>query len=284
VKTFLLSILIFPALLFGQADETSRSWNQPREPFRIIGNIYYVGASDIAAYLITTPAGHFLLDGGFVETAPMILSNIRELGFDPTDVKILLNSQAHFDHAGGLSELKHQTGARMLASQEDGLLLNSGGKGDFYFGDKMLFPPVQVDETIRDRHAVRLGEINMTPVLTPGHTRGCTTWTTKAQENGHIYDVVFLCGLTILPETQFVGNKKYPNIAADFRKSYEILKNLTCDVLLGAHGSYFHLEEKVVERNAKKDNNPFINPAELRDYVEEKEREFAESTTKTQSH
>ncbi len=271
-----LAVLLFLAtsMVYAQTDETSRSWNQPREPFRIIGNVYYVGASEIASYLITSSSGHILLDGGFAETSPMIIANIRTLGFQPADVKILLNSQSHFDHAGGLAELKRQTGAKMIASEEDGAVLSRGGRDDFYFGDKMVFEPVHVDRTIVDREPVSVGNVTMTPVLTPGHTKGCTTWTTTLNENGRDLHVVFLCGLTILPNTRLVEKETYPGIASDFTKSYELLKKLPCDVFLGAHGSYFHLDEKWNRMKEAGMPNPFIGDDELRKYVEEKEHEF----------
>ena len=142
--------------LFAQADEASRRWNKSVAPFRIAGNLYYVGAVEITSYLITTPEGHFLLDGGFVETASEIERNIAQLGFKLTDVKFLLNSHAHYDHAGGLAELKKVTGAKFLASERDAPLLRSGGDGDFRFGDTLTFPPIEADRIVRDGEALRL--------------------------------------------------------------------------------------------------------------------------------
>jgi metallo-beta-lactamase class B len=274
VKALIAIILLNASIVHSQADKTSRSWNQPREPFQIIGNVYYVGASDITSFLITSSKGHFLLDGGFVETAPMILANIKELGFNPRDVKFLLNSQAHFDHAGGLAELKKQTGAQMVASQEDGAVLRRGGKQDFYFGDKYQFPAVEVDQIVKNGANIQIGDVAMSAILTPGHTKGCTTWRTTAHENGRDYNVVFLCGLTVLPNTDLSHNVAYPNIASDFMKSFQILKNLPCDVFLGAHGSYFHLDEKVAERKKSPNGNPFIISEELKKYAEQKEKNF----------
>jgi len=157
---------------FGQADETSRSWNKPVAPFRIVGNLYYVGATEVTSFLITTPHGHILLDGGFVETAPQIERNIAQLGFKLQDVKILLNSHAHFDHAGGLAEL----------SAFDAELLWRGGHGDFRFGDTLTFPPVVADRIIGDGESTQLADQELTAYLTPGHTKGNTTWTTKIND------------------------------------------------------------------------------------------------------
>ncbi len=179
------------SIALGQADPTSRAWNQPVPPFRIAGNLYYVGATEIASFLITTPHGHFLLDGGFVETAPQIEENIAQLGFKIGDVKILLNSHAHLDHAGGLAELKQKSGAKLIASAPDAELLRKGGHGDFRFGDTLTFPPVEVDQIIADGESIQLGDQKLTAWLTPGHTKGNTTWTTKISDGAKTYQVVF---------------------------------------------------------------------------------------------
>jgi len=159
----------------AQADAVSRSQNQPIPPFRVLGNVYYVGASDVTSFLIATSAGLIVLDGGFVQTAPQILRNLRALGFDQRDVRILLNSHAHFDHAGGLAALKAATGAELYAGRGDSMLLARGGKGDFFFGDRLPYPPVTVDHAVQDGDRVILGKDTLVALATPGHTRGCTT-------------------------------------------------------------------------------------------------------------
>ena len=146
----LIVVLLIPASSCAQADETSRSWNQPVKPFRIAGNLYYVGASDVTSYLIVTPQGHILLDSGLVETVPQIQQNVVQLGFRLEDVKILINSHAHYDHAGGLALLKRLTGAKLMASEADAVLLAAGGKGDPNFGDKLAFEPVKADRILHD--------------------------------------------------------------------------------------------------------------------------------------
>jgi metallo-beta-lactamase class B len=257
----------------GQSDPTWRSWNQPVEPFRIIGNIYYVGASDVTSYLITGPRGYILLDGGFVETAPMIRDNIRKLGFKPEDVKYLINSHAHFDHAAGLAQLKEWTGAQFVASREDGALMARGGHGDFAWGDKLTFPPLPPDRIVADGDTVKIGDAIMTAHLTPGHTKGCTTWTTEAEENGHRYHVVFLCS-TSAPGYTLVNNANYPNIVEDYRRTFAYLKSLPCDVFLAAHGSFFSLTEKRAALKGYPKHNPFIQPGECRAFVERSQRDF----------
>jgi metallo-beta-lactamase class B len=239
VVSTLLAVLTTSAA-FAQADPVSRSWNQPVEPFRIAGNIYYVGASDIASYLITTSKGHIVIDGGFVETAPMILANIRRLGFEPRDVKILLSSHAHYDHAGGLAELKRVTGATFYASRADIPQLARGGTDDPHFGDRFPFPPVYADRIVEDGQRITLGGTTMVAHLTPGHTPGCTTWTTRAGK----LDVVFV-GSPTAPGYKLTNNPRAPNLVEDYRRQFATLKSLGCDVFLASHGNFFGLEEMI---------------------------------------
>ncbi len=258
----------------AQADPTSRSWNQPVEPYKIIGNVYYVGASDVTSFLIATPAGHILLDGGFEETVPIIRENMKKIGFKLEDVKILLNSHAHYDHAGGLATLKELTGAKLAASEEDAVLLARGGKDDPQVGDQFPFRPVQADRTLHDGDQVSLGGVSLTAQLTPGHTPGCTTWTMKAEENGKTRDVVFVCSTSILPGVSVTKNPRYPEMAEDFAKTFRILRSLPCDVFLAPHASFYDGLGKAEKlRNGAKEN-PFVDPQGYRDYVERKERDF----------
>jgi len=270
------SILFFAtALAFGQKDPESREQNQPVPPFRIIGNLYYVGAKEVCSFLITTPAGHIILDGGFAETAPQIERNVAQLGFKIEDVKILLNSHAHLDHAGGLAELKQKSGAKFMASAGDAELLRKGGHGDFRFGDTLLFPPVVVDQIIGDGESIQLGNQKLTAWMTPGHTKGNTTWTTKISDGGKTYDVVFAGSPTAL-DYKLVGKESYPGIAADFEKTFAVLKRLPCDILLSDHGSFFHSEKKRERLMRGENPNPFIDPGESRQFVSHFEKEFHE--------
>src|SRR5215831_11553071 len=274
LRTIVTLAVFFVAIesLFAQADETSRSWNKPVAPFRIAGNLYYVGAIEITSYLITTPEGHFLLDGGFVETAPQIKRNITELGFKLTDVKFLLNSHAHFDHAGGLAELKKVTGAKFLASERDTPLLLSGGHGDFRFADTLTFPPVEPDQIIHGGEAIQLGNQIMIARLTPGHTKGCVTWTTKIRDGNKVYDVVYVGSQSAL-DYKFVGQESYSGITSDFERSFALLNHLPCDIFLASHGSFFHFVEKH-ERLLRGDANAFVDPGGYKTYRRESEQEF----------
>lgn len=265
--------LFLPATANPQADPTSRSWNQPVKPYRIIGNIWYVGASGVTSFLITTSKGHVLLDSGLPETAPLIRQNVGRLGFKLTDIKILINSHAHFDHAGGLAELKELTGAKMMATEADASLLERGGKDDFQWGDKYAYKPVKADRVLRDGDQVELGEVRLTARLTPGHTKGSTTWTMKVKEDGNQYDVVFSTSVSA-PGYNLVNNDKYPNIVDDYRRTFQLLKSLPCDVFLGPHAEFFSMKEKMARMEQGTKPNPFIDPAGYREYVVNGEREF----------
>lgn len=269
----LLCVLFCPANGFAQADEQSRSWNQPVKPFRIIENVYYVGASDIASYLIVTPEGNILLDSGFVETVPQIQKNVAQLGFRLEDVKILINSHAHYDHAGGLALLKRLTGAKLMTSEADAALLAAGGKGDPNFGDRFAYEPVKADRILRDGKKVELGGVTMVARLTPGHTKGNTTWTMTVNDGFKRYNVVF-AGSTSAPGYKLVDNPNYPGIVADYERTFRILKSLPCDIFLAPHGNFFDLTEKskLVEEGAKQ--NPFVDPKGYRRYIEDTEKAF----------
>src|ERR1700683_5292092 len=203
-------LILLPAAARPQANPEMRSMNQPVAPFHIIGNIYYVGASEVTSFLIVTPAGDILLDGGFAETAPQIEANIQKLGFKLADVKILLNSHAHFDHSGGLAELKQSTGAKLVAMEGDAGVLASGGFTDFAYGGKQLFAPVKPDRVIHDGDTVSLGGVTLKAHLTAGHTRGCTTWTMTTEESGKIYHVVFAGSASILSSYSFIKHPGHP--------------------------------------------------------------------------
>lgn len=250
---------LFLIALFALTPEEQK-WNAPVEPFRIIGNVYYVGAAEVSSFLIVTPKGHIVLDGGFEETAPMIEANIRKLGFDPHEVRILLNSHAHFDHAGGLQKLRADTGARLYASEGDAPQLERGGRDDPQFGDRFLFPPVTPDARLRDGDRVALGGTILVANITPGHTRGCTTWTMKVRQRDKVYDVVFVGSPTVPPQYRIVGNPKYPDAVDDYRRQFARLESLPCDVFLASHGSFFHLKEKMAKGS-------FIDPEGYKQFV-----------------
>lgn len=275
ISVFLVLVSFYPARVHAQADETSRSWNQSVKPYRVIGNIYYVGASEVTSFLIVTPKGHILLDSGFFETVPQIRQNVTELGFRFADIKIILNSHAHYDHAGGLALLKELTGAKLMASGADAELLARGGKNDFHFGDRLSYSPVTTDRILRDGDKVELGGITMIAHLTPGHTKGCTTWTMKVNERRKQFDVVFV-GSSTVPGYKLVDNQEYPAIEGDYERTFSVLKELPCDVFLASHGSFYSMQEKAKLLARRGKRNPFVDPRGYRTFVAKSEKSFRE--------
>jgi metallo-beta-lactamase class B len=250
IPAFLAATILLPAVGFAQPNAAPAQyapvvpdWNQPVEPFRIAGNLYYVGASNVGAYLFTTPQGHILLETGFAETVPRIEAGMKKLGFRLEDVRLLLTGHGHYDHSGGLAEIKRRTRARLLTNPAEVELLVRGGKGDFAFGDTYAYPPVQPDGTFRDGEPIRFGGLEIVPHFTPGHTKGCTSYSTTVAEAGRSYRVVFICGLSA-PGYQLVNNRQYPSILDDFEKTFAILRALPCDILLATHTPPAELQDR----------------------------------------
>jgi len=253
---------------------------KPVHPFRILGNLHYVGASGLSAFLLTTPEGHILLDTGPVEMLPMLDRNVEALGFHLADVKMVLGSHAHFDHCGGFAELKRRTGARIVASEADGAEMERGGRGDFAYGDDYPYEPIVPDQRVRDGEEIHLGGVTMTSTLTPGHTRGCTTWSTRVEEGGRTHDVIFVCGLVVSP-FKLTNNPVYPAVAADARRSITRLRSVRADVMLAAHGFWFDLTGKAARLAGARTRgdavNPFVDPGELARHLDEVERDLDEA-------
>lgn len=239
---------------------------------RIVGNVYYVGSKALAIYLIETPEGHILINSGFEETVPLIRASVESLGFKMRDVKILLESHAHSDHVAGHALLQELTGAKVFVMQGDDEVIASGGVGQYFYPDDR-WPSCKVDRVLKDREEVTLGGTTLVARLTPGHTRGCTTWTWKTTEGDKKYNVVVIGSPNVNPGYRLVDNQDYPLIAKDFSKTFEVLKSLPCDIFLGAHGEYYGMIAKH-ERLKGADQNPFLDPAGYRDYVELKEKAF----------
>jgi metallo-beta-lactamase class B len=257
--------------------------DKPGEPFRIADNLYQVGSWDIGTYLITTPAGHILIDAGFESTVPMIEANVAKLGFKVDDIKILLNTQGHKDHAGGFAALKKRTGAQLMVSSADADLIERGGHGDFSLGDTFTFPPATVDRRLKDGDTVSLGGMVLTAHLTPGHTQGCTTWTfdtkdatpsttLRASRTLHVVD---LCGLAVLDTTKIEkGMAGYPTIVEDYERTFATLRRLPVDIFIGAHVSYYDGRAKAEKAKGSANPNLFIDPEGFRRAVDNGERQF----------
>ena len=248
---------------------------QPFPPHRVMSNIYYVGTKGYASYLITTPEGDILINSGPTEAVPLIRKSVETLGFKFSDVKILLISHAHWDHCAGSARIKELTGAKYMVMDADVPVVESGGKKDFQYGNNAdsLFQATKVDRVLHDGDEVRLGGVVLVAHLTPGHTKGCTTWTLRLADGGKMYNVVIVGSPNVNPGYKLVGNALYPQIAQDYERTFRVLKALPCDVFLGAHGDYYGMEAKFA-RLDKGTGNPFIDPAGYEAYVSEREQAF----------
>jgi len=279
-KTMLIRLsiaaLAFAGSLLAQASE----WTEPFPPHKVIGNVYYVGSKGLASYLITTPQGHILLNSSLVDSVPLIQASVEKLGFHFNDVKILLISHAHWDHCAGSDRIKKMTGARYMVMDADVPEIENGGKTNFQYGTSpdTLYAPTKVDRILHDGDEVKLGDTVLVAHLTPGHTKGCTTWTLKTAEGGRTYNVVVVGSPNVNPGYKLVGNALYPQIAQDYERMFRTLKSLACDVFLGAHGDYYGMGAKFarIQSAGKKEvgPNPFVDPQGYQSYVAEREQAF----------
>jgi metallo-beta-lactamase class B len=247
----------------------------PMTPFRIAGNLYYVGNQDLANYLIVTPKGNILINSDFESNVPMLKASIEKLGFKFSDTKILLISQAHADHAAASALIKQKTGAAYMVMDADVSAIESGGKTDFHYGNDatMFFKPAKVDRVLHDGDEVKLGDTVLVAHLTPGHTKGCTTWTMTVNDKGKNLNVVIVGGLAVNPGYKLLNNTAYPTIRQDYEHMWQVLNTLPVDIFLGAHGIYFDLLGKYA-RVKNGDRNPFIDPAGYKKLITEKEQEY----------
>jgi metallo-beta-lactamase class B len=255
-----------------------KKWTTPFEPFQLIGNIYYVGTDGISAYIIKTSQGLILLDTALPQSTGMIKANIAKLGFKLGDIKFILNSHAHFDHTGGLAEIKKDTGAPLIAGERDQPLLEGG----YYPGDEknadLAFPPVKVDRAVKEGDKVTLGDTTLTAHAMPGHTPGCTSWEMTVKDGGQNREVLFFCSGTVALN-RLVGQPTYPGIVDDYRSTFAKAKAMKVDVLLGPHPEVYGMQEK---RAQMKDGapNPFVKPGELQTYVAGLEQDFDKQLAK----
>jgi metallo-beta-lactamase class B len=258
------------------------SWVQPFPAFNIVGNLYYVGSQDLAAYLIVTPQGNILINSNLESSPPQIKQAIESLGFKYADTKILLISHGHFDHCAGSRQIKRETGAKYEVMAEDVPVIESGGRNDFHYRhDKSMgFPPTKVDRVLHDGDTVSLGGTTLTANLTAGHTKGTTTWTLDEHENGRTLHVVIVGSPNVNPGYKLVNNQTYPQIADDYKHQFEVLTKLPCDIFLGAHGAYFDLTKKSLLKSRQR--NAFIDPEGYKAYIAEREQAF-EAELKKQS-
>lgn len=255
----------------------------PFPAHHVIGNLYFVGSKGLGIYLVTTPHGHILINAGLEESVPMIQQSVEKLGFRFSDIKILLISHAHFDHDAGAARIKKLTGAKYMVMDADVPVVESGGRKDFAYAHTpgMLYPAAKVDRILHDGDTVSLGDSVLTAHLTPGHTKGCTTWTMKVREGSESYDTVIVGSPNVNEGYNLVSNATYPQIASDYEKTFDVLRSLHCDVFLGAHGSYYDMESKYARMTGGA--NPFIDPKGYENYVNEREHAFRAELARQQA-
>ena len=257
-----------------------RNRSVPDEPFQVAGNLYYVGSTGVTAFLLTGPEGHVLIDGGYPETAPLIVESIARLGFDIRQVKVLLNSHSHFDHAGGLKALQEASGAELWISEGDAESVAAGGAGDRSFGPLRFlgvgrFPAPRVDHRFKDGDTIRVGALALTAHVTAGHTPGCTSWSFPVRHGDRELLAVSICSLSLLPFMKLVEPESYPGIRADFERSFRTLRSLPADIFLGAHGSFFDMYRKRRARAGAADPvEPFIDRDGYRRFIDHAEQRF----------
>jgi len=257
----LLSLLAGAAALLAQG---SADWHAAFPAFKVAGNLYYVGTADLAVYLINTPQGNILINSDFEEDVPTIKKSIEQLGFKYADTKIILISHAHGDHDAATGIIKKDTGAKLMIMDADVAEEQSTAKGR---------PGAKVDRILHDGDTVELGGSKLVAHLTPGHTKGCTTWTMQVRDGARTLNAVIVGSPNVNPGYILVGNKDYPGIADDYVKTFAVLKSLPCDLFLGAHGAYFGLKAKYAKMKAG-DANAFIDPDGYKAYVAERESTF----------
>ena len=275
IPIFLRVLILILSAAASVVAQSNPEWTEPAPPFHVAGNLYYVGSKGLANYLVVTPQGNILINSDLEANVPLIQASIEKLGFKFKDTKILLISHAHWDHDAGSALIKELTGATYMVMDTDVPVVESGGKTDFAYGNDpaFLYRPTKVDRVLHDGDEVRLGGEALVAHLTPGHTKGCTTWTMQVTERGKTYNVVIVGSPNVNPGYKLVNNPDYPTIAEDYERMWRVLKSLPCDIFLGAHGSYFGLDQKYPLLN-KGDANPFIDPNGYRKYIGQKEQDF----------
>ena len=258
------ALLAALAALSAWAQTSQETRNKPFPPFKIMGNIYFVGTEDLGSFLITTPGGHILINSDYESTVPQLRTSVEKLGFKFTDIKILLGSHAHGDHMEGDALVKELTAAQVMVMDQDiPAISRLTPKGK----------PHPIDRVIHDGEEVKLGGTTLVANLTPGHTKGCTTWTMKAQENGKSYDVAILGSIGVNANYVLVNNKTYPEIVEDYGKGFKVLRSLHVDVFLGAHAGFFGMAAKY-EKRKEGAANPFIDPAGYVAHLDLQEKNF----------
>lgn len=260
----ILPLFLFSALPILAQATGHEAFNKPFPAYKVMGNIYFVGTDDLGSFLITTPEGNILINSDFDDTVPQIRASVEKLGFKFTDIKILLGSHAHGDHMEGDARVKELTGAQVMVMEQDIPAISRMTPGN---------KPHPIDRVLHDGDEVKLGGTTLVAHLTPGHTKGCTTWTMKAEENGKSYNVVILGSIGVNPGYVLVNNKDYPQIADDYIKGFKVLRSLPCGIFLASHGRFYGMQEKYAKLQ-KGGPNPFIDPAGYKAHLDLQEKNF----------
>lgn len=281
------ALMAFAAVLpgFGQSAQSlgNPDWVKPFPPFRMIANLYWVGTYDLSTYLITTPEGHILINTGLTSTIPQIKGGLEQLGFKLSDVKVLTATHGHFDHVAGLAELKRMTGARVVMSEQDAELLESGAKSDFRFGDDpaAAFEPVKVDRRLKNGDKIELGGVVLTAHLHPGHTKGATSFTFDVRENNKVYRVGIMNMPSINPGVRVSGMPKFPDITQAYARTFHDQKETKIDVWLASHAAQFNLHKKYQPGDAYNPDR-FVDPQGFQASVAQLEKAYREQLAKEQ--
>lgn len=253
-----------PVLPELKAYETQESWRQPVPSFALADNSWYIGTAALSAVLVKTPQGAVLIDGGLPQAASLLLRRMHELGVQPGDLRLILTSHAHIDHAGPLASLKRSTGARVVGSAESAVLLARGGSDDIHFGEGLEFPPVSVDRIIMDGEVVELGGVRFTAHFTPGHTPGSTSWTWDDRRDGKTLRIAYVDSLSA-PGYRLTGHPRYPHLVDDYRRTFSTVRALPCDLLLTPHPDGSGWAPTATSA-------PHVNPMSCRAYADKAER------------
>ncbi len=259
--------------LFLSLAKKALKWEEPTEPVRILGPLYFVGTKGLGVFLFTTSEGHILMNTGMPSSGPMIVDSIRKLGFRPEDIKIMINGHAHIDHAGALAYMKELSGAQLAVMKDDVLAMESGDRDDFKYANDFVYPAVKVDRILRDGDTISMGEVLLTAYHTPGHTRGATTWVANLVVDGKAFVVAFPDGAGFNPGYRVAKNPSYPGITEDYRRTHHMLEMLKPDIWLAQHNEYYGFEGKR-KRAETEGVNAWVDPEGYRRFIAGKKRAF----------
>jgi metallo-beta-lactamase class B len=265
--------------LFLSVARKALKWEEPTEPTKIVGPVYFVGTQGLGAFLFTTSEGHILMNTGMPSSGPMIATSIRKLGFKPEDIKVMINGHAHIDHAGAFAYFKELFGARLAVMKDDVPAMESGDREDFKYANDFVYPPVKVDRILRDGDTLRMGEVSLTAYHTPGHTRGATTWVANIVVEGKAYIIAFPDGAGFNPGYRLARDPSYPGIADDYRLTHHVLEMLKPDIWLAQHNEYYDLAGKR-ERAKTEGVAAWIDPEGYRRFIAGKKRAFEDEVDK----